>query len=63
VDPETVARGSAQGLDAVNCLNAADAGTLVTASGDPLVTGPTGTNVTDVIVVLKGNPAPPLVSK
>jgi glycerate 2-kinase len=54
VDPETVSRGSARGLNARHCLGAADAGSFLAVSGDLLVTGPTGTNVTDLIVALKG---------
>ena len=57
VDPETVSRGNACGLDAQLCLDAADAGSFLAASGDLLVTGPTGTNVTDLVVALKGNHA------
>jgi glycerate 2-kinase len=57
VDPETVFRGNARGLDAHYCLDAADAGSFLAASGDLLVTGPTGTNVTDLVVALKGNHA------
>jgi glycerate 2-kinase len=57
VDPETVSRGNARGLDEHLCLNAADAGSFLAASGDLLVTGPTGTNVTDLVVALKGNHA------
>jgi hydroxypyruvate reductase len=53
VDPETVSRGNAHGLDARYCLDAADAGRFLAASGDLVVTGPTGTNVTDVVIVLK----------
>ena len=59
VDPETVSRGNARGLDAHLCLDAADAGSFLAASGDLLVTGPTGTNVTDLVVALKGNHAQP----
>jgi hydroxypyruvate reductase len=60
VDPETVFRANARGLDARHCLDAADAGSFLAASGDLLVTGPTGTNVTDLVVALKGNHAQPL---
>jgi glycerate 2-kinase len=55
VDPETVSRGNAQGLNARHCLEAADAGRFLAASGDLLVTGPTGTNVTDLVIALKGD--------
>jgi hydroxypyruvate reductase len=57
VDPETVSRGNARGLDARQCLDAADAGSFLSASGDLVVTGPTGTNVTDVVVALKADHA------
>jgi glycerate 2-kinase len=59
VDPETVTRGSARGLDARHCLDTADSGSFLAASGDLLVTGPTGTNVTDLVVALKGTRAQP----
>ena len=50
VDNGTVQRGNAQNLDAAACLQAADAGTFLAASGDLIHTGPTGTNVMDVII-------------
>ena len=53
VDPETVARGVAAGLDPEFSLCAADAGTFLEASGDLVHTGPTGTNVLDLVVALK----------
>jgi len=53
VDPETVARGSARGLDARRCLDGADAGAFLSASDDLLIGGPTGTNVTDIVLALK----------
>jgi glycerate 2-kinase len=58
VDPETVSRGNARGLEARHCLEAADAGSFLAASGDLVVTGPTGTNVTDIVIALKTNHAP-----
>jgi glycerate 2-kinase len=61
VDLETVPRGNAQGLNARHCLDAADAGRFLEASGDLLVTGPTGTNVTDLVIALKGDHAQPIV--
>jgi hydroxypyruvate reductase len=60
VDPQTVSRGNARGLDARHYLDAADAGSFLAASGDLLVTGPTGTNVTDLVVVYKGDHRQPL---
>ena len=53
VDAETVARGRAAGLDPERCLRAADAGTFLEASGDLVHTGPTGTNVMDLVIALK----------
>ena len=56
VDAGTVARGLAAGLDPERCLRAADAGTFLEASGDLVHTGPTGTNVMDLVVALKVAP-------
>jgi glycerate 2-kinase len=56
-DGETVARGHARGLDAHQALAANDSHTFLRAAGDLLVTGPTGTNVNDVILVLVGRAA------
>ena len=53
VDGETVARGKIHGLDAGTALAKADAGTLLEASGDLIHTGPTGTNVMDLILRIK----------
>jgi hydroxypyruvate reductase len=50
VDSGTVQRGNTQNLDAVACLQTADAGTFLAASGDLIHTGPTGTNVMDVVI-------------
>jgi hydroxypyruvate reductase len=57
VDPMTVARGTAGGLDALQCLQAADAGSFLAASGDLITTGPTGTNVTDIVIALNAGRA------
>ncbi len=51
VDGCTVARGESAGLDAEVSLAAADAGTFLEASGDLLYTGPTGTNVMDLVLL------------
>ena len=56
VDAGTVARGLAAGLDPEHCLDAADAGAFLEASGDLVHTGPTGTNVMDLVVALKVAP-------
>ncbi len=53
VDAGTVARGAAAGLDPDRCLRGADAGAFLEASGDLVRTGPTGTNVLDLVVALK----------
>lgn len=55
IDGGTLQRGSQTGLNAETCLAQADAGRFLTASGDLIYTGPTGTNVMDLIigVVLK----------
>jgi glycerate 2-kinase len=53
VDAGTVARGKAHGLDARRSLTNADAGTFLEASGDLISTGPTGTNVMDLMLGLK----------
>ncbi len=50
VDGGTVARGAVEGLKAETCLAAADAGRFLEASGDLLQTGPTGTNVMDLVL-------------
>lgn len=49
-DGGTVARGAEEGMDAEACLAAADAGRFLEASGDLLQTGPTGTNVMDLVL-------------
>ncbi|NIP71889.1 MAG: DUF4147 domain-containing protein [Gammaproteobacteria bacterium] len=56
IDGATLQRGAAQGLDAERCLRAVDAGTFLEASGDLVQTGPTGTNVMDVIIGLTVRP-------
>ncbi len=53
VDGQTLERGSLEGLDAASALQRADAGHFLEAAGDLLDTGPTGTNVTDVVMGLK----------
>ncbi|NIR62092.1 MAG: hydroxypyruvate reductase, partial [Gammaproteobacteria bacterium] len=56
VDGGTIARGGRDGLDPLACLRGADAGTFLAASGDLIHTGPTGTNVMDLMVGLKAVP-------
>ena len=53
VDGETVARGRVAGFDANAALANADAGTFLAASGDLIRTGPTGTNVMDLLLGVK----------
>ncbi|MGB5211792.1 MAG: DUF4147 domain-containing protein [Gammaproteobacteria bacterium] len=55
VDSGTVARGGASGLDPAESLASADAGRFLEASGDLVSTGPTGTNVTDLVIGLKAS--------
>jgi hydroxypyruvate reductase len=53
VDGGTIERGETEGLDATDCLLRANAGTFLEASGDLLHTGPTGTNVMDLVLAWK----------
>ncbi|RTZ73343.1 MAG: hydroxypyruvate reductase [Gammaproteobacteria bacterium] len=53
VDGGTLERGTLQSCDAESALLGADSGTFLEASGDLLRTGPTGTNVTDLLIGLK----------
>jgi hydroxypyruvate reductase len=55
VDSTTVERGTLAGFDADDCLAKADSGRFLEAAGDLLHTGPTGTNVGDLVLGLKGN--------
>jgi len=52
VDGETVARISLGGLDADRCLARADSNAALAAAGDLIHTGPTGTNVGDLVIGL-----------
>jgi len=52
VDGTTIARARALGLDADDHLRRCDAFTLLDAIGDTVITGPTGTNVRDVRVLV-----------
>ena len=56
VDAGTIARGMAGGFDPERSLRAADAGTFLEASGDLVHTGPTGTNVMDLVIAMKAGP-------
>lgn len=53
VDGETIVRGELECFDAHDCLARADAGSFLEASGDLLQTGPTGSNVMDLVLALK----------
>jgi hydroxypyruvate reductase len=53
VDGTTLARSRALGLDAVEALDQNDSGTFFAELGDHIVTGPTGTNVGDIWLVLR----------
>lgn len=53
IDGGTLMRGMDAGCDARECLVRADAGSFLDASGDLLDTGPTGTNVRDIVIALK----------
>jgi hydroxypyruvate reductase len=53
VDAETCARIALAQLDADDCLAQADSARALAASGDLLHTGPTGTNVGDLVIGLK----------
>lgn len=55
IDGGTIVRGHDAGLDEKVCLAQADAGSFLAASGDLLHTGPTGTNVMDVLLALKSD--------
>jgi len=52
VDGQTLARGASSGLDPGECLQRADSGSFLSCSGDLLETGPTGTNVSDLVLGL-----------
>ena len=53
VDGGTLRRGQRQGLNADEALRRADSGHFLCASGDLLRSGPTGTNVMDVVLGIK----------
>ncbi|HEU4624371.1 MAG TPA: DUF4147 domain-containing protein [Steroidobacteraceae bacterium] len=53
VDGETCSRVALGSLDVQQCLARADSGAALAAAGDLIHTGPTGTNVGDIIIGLK----------
>lgn len=52
VDGETVRRGAGAGFDVSKELTACNSGPVLEASGDLIRTGPTGTNVMDLVLAL-----------
>jgi hydroxypyruvate reductase len=55
VDSTTIERARAIGLDANDFLDRSDAYSFFSALGDAITTGPTGTNVRDLRILLKAN--------
>jgi glycerate 2-kinase len=53
VDADSCARVALAGLDVDQCLAQADSASALAASGDLVHTGPTGTNVGDIVIGLK----------
>ncbi|MGH8150530.1 MAG: glycerate kinase type-2 family protein [Steroidobacteraceae bacterium] len=53
VDGGTCGRVAAAGLDVDDCLRRADSSTALAAAGDLVHTGPTGTNVGDLVIGVK----------
>jgi glycerate 2-kinase len=53
VDGGTVGRMTRGGVEPMSALAGNDSGTALTASGDVIVTGPTGTNLLDLYLVLR----------
>jgi len=53
VDAETCVRLALAELDADECLRSADSGTALAGAGDLIHTGPTGTNVGDLVIGIK----------
>ncbi len=61
VDGETLARAAALGRDAVSALERNDAWSFFEGLPDAIVTGPTGTNVADLVFLLAAGAAPDFV--
>ena len=53
VDGGTLSRGTMEHMNAADCLRRADAGSFLEKSGDLIRTGPTGTNVMDMVIGMK----------
>lgn len=54
VDPQTTNRIRSAGMNPTALLKVNDSATALSASGDTVITGPTGTNVSDVMLVIAG---------
>jgi hydroxypyruvate reductase len=52
-EQSSIARARDAGFDAAQSLEAADSGSLLEAAGDLIYTGPTGTNVGDLVIALR----------
>ena len=55
VDGQTLLRAEQEAFSALDAMAAADAGSLLAASGDLIQTGPTGTNVMDLLIGFKAD--------
>lgn len=55
VDGGTIRRASIEGFDPQASLRSADSGSYLAASGDLISTGPTGTNVMDLVLGIKNH--------
>ena len=53
VDPTSFSRVKTAGIDPQSALADNDSATALAASGDTITTGPTGTNVADLVMILK----------
>ncbi|MEM8845291.1 MAG: DUF4147 domain-containing protein [Pseudomonadota bacterium] len=53
VDGETVAKGQSLNLDILEYIKSANVGNYLEKTGDLVTTGPTGTNVMDLVIALK----------
>lgn len=53
VDGGTILRGSSRCMNVADCLRRADAGSFLQIGGDLISTGPTGTNVMDIVIGMK----------
>lgn len=53
IDGATMMRGEVQGMDAESHLQSANANQFLVQSGDLIHTGPTGTNVMDIVIACK----------